>query len=88
MKTPRDYIRLITTDKSNLQHITNTGIINGSLLIGIENIMKEYAREVAREALKNAAENARTNKVGNSGSWHDAGVDRQSILDESNTPKL
>ena len=88
MKTPRDYIRLITVNKSNLQHIANTGIINGSLLIGIENIMKEYAKEVACEALKNAAENARTNKVGNSGSWYDAGVDKQSILDENNIPEL
>ncbi len=39
-------------------------------------MMKEYARQV----LDYAAEKAKTEKSGNSGSWFDASVDRQSIL--------
>lgn len=102
MKTPREYIRLITIDKSNLQHIINTGVVNGSLLIGIETIMKEYAKEVARESLKNAAENATLlierfdkEKVFSTGCIAyiaDEGdhfeVDKESILSDKNIPEI
>lgn len=43
MKTSRDYILEIITNKSNLQHIADSGKINGSLLIDIEKVMKLYA---------------------------------------------
>lgn len=43
MKTARDYILEIVTNKPNLQHIADYGKINGSLLIDIEKSMKLYA---------------------------------------------
>lgn len=54
---------------------------------GIDEVAKRYAKEVAKEALRNASENAKTIKNGNSGSWFDAGIDKQSILSETNLPK-
>ena len=64
MKTAREYIRRITVVKSNLQHIADTGAINGSLLADIDRSRREYAKEVAREALKNASDNATFNVTG------------------------
>lgn len=44
-----------------------------------ENIAKQV-KEAVTSALKEAAEKAKTKKTGNSGSWHDASVDKESIL--------
>lgn len=49
MKTPRDYIKEMTVDDLNLKHIGTTGVINGSLLISIENAMIEYAKQKVGE---------------------------------------
>lgn len=49
--------------------------------------MKRYAYEVAKEALKNAGENARIIRIGNSGSYLDAGINMKSILSETNIPQ-
>jgi len=53
MKTLDDYIESIVIDKSNLQHIAETGKINGSLLVEIKRVCIS-AQELA---LKNAAHN-------------------------------
>ncbi|WP_417444623.1 hypothetical protein [Joostella sp.] len=54
----------------------DNGYDNLKLAKDIEEIAKRYAKEV----LQCAAKNARTVKNGNSGSWYDASVDKQSIL--------
>ena len=43
MKTKRDLIKTIHVDQANFQHISQSGRINGTLLIEIERIMEEYA---------------------------------------------
>ena len=49
MKTPRDYIKEIKPNDMNLKHIAETGIINATLLIDIEQIMVEYAMQKVNE---------------------------------------
>lgn len=44
-KTPRDFIKGISVDKANLQHIAETGVINGSLLVDIEYAIRDYAAQ-------------------------------------------
>lgn len=58
---------------------------------GVTNhIIEVIAERTAREALKNAAENAKTEQGYCSDAWTPSVriVDKQSILDESNIPKL
>lgn len=45
-KNPMDLIATIKVDKANIEHIAKTGKINGSLLLEIERVMKEYAGSV------------------------------------------
>lgn len=52
---------------------------------GIEEISNNYAIEVAKQALINASENAELEEDGHSGNWC---IDKQSILSETNIPKL
>lgn len=42
MKTKRELIKSIKICKANLDHISETGRINGTLLIEIERVMEEY----------------------------------------------
>ena len=42
-KNARDLIDTIKVDKANLEHVASTGKINGTLLVEIERVMKEYA---------------------------------------------
>lgn len=42
---------------------------------------------VQKECLKRASENAKTIKSGNSGSWYDASVNKESITNENNIIK-
>lgn len=56
MKPAREYIKSLTIDKSNLQHIANTGVLNGSLLLDLEKAMKEHAREYAQYHVRRAIE--------------------------------
>lgn len=46
----------------------------------IDKIGKIYAKKVAEDVRRRCAENARTIKTGNSGSWYDASVNKDSIL--------
>lgn len=46
------FIKKIDIDKSNLEHIAKTGIINGTLLGGIRNAMRNYAEQEVQQALK------------------------------------
>lgn len=43
MKTKRDFIREITTNEANFRYCAETGVINGTLLVDIENAMQKYA---------------------------------------------
>lgn len=65
----------------------------------VNEVAKRYAKEVAREALRNASENAKAVRIAKDGSWSSISpmirtakalhyVDKQSILNESNIPKL
>lgn len=47
----RDLIRTIRLDSANLDHISKTGKINGTLLIEIERVMSEYANAQRRALL-------------------------------------
>lgn len=48
-KTIRQYISNIQVEKSNLQHIADTGKINGSLLLSIENAIRDYSQSKTHE---------------------------------------
>lgn len=57
----------------------------------IYRLINEFAINVAKEALKNASENAKTTQTHSSDGIFDVYktiVDKQSILNESNIPKL
>jgi len=47
----RKLIKTINVDKANFEHIAKTGNINGTLLIEIERVMKEYAKQESAELL-------------------------------------
>jgi hypothetical protein len=83
MKTAREFLKEIKTDKSNLDHIASTNIINGSMLIDLEKSMKAYAKEVAQQALIDASENLEPNNCYYNGSHCDLDAHRKEIL---NTP--
>lgn len=51
-------------------------------------LMKSYAKEKCQELLEIVAEKAKTKKNGNSGSWFDASVDKDSILNAVNLDKF
>lgn len=53
----RDLIKTIHIDKSNLEHIAKTGVINGTLLIEIERVFEDYAQEKRRQTLNLRLEN-------------------------------
>lgn len=59
-KTIRQYISNIQVEKSNLQHIADTGKINGSLLISIEKTMNDYSESQAQDLREQNAELLRT----------------------------
>jgi len=42
MKTKRDFIYEIKVNEANFKYCAETGIINGTLLIDIENAMQKY----------------------------------------------
>lgn len=63
--------------------IDDPDIVDGE----IDNVAKMYALEVAKESLKNASKNARTIRIGNSGSYLDAGINMKSIISETNIPE-
>lgn len=42
-KTPKYYLKLVPIIPSNLEHIADTGAINGSLLASLEKAMQAYA---------------------------------------------
>lgn len=48
----RKLIRSIQVNNANLDYIAKTGIINGSLWLEIERILKQYAQQVSREDIK------------------------------------
>lgn len=50
-------------------------------------MIDEVAKRYAAEAIQEAADRARTKKTGNSGSYYDASVDKQSILNLINELK-
>jgi len=43
--------------------------------------LEEYGKQQYNQAIRLISENAKTKKVGNSGSWLDAEVDKESILE-------
>lgn len=43
MKTKRDFINEIKVNEANFKHCAETGVINGTLLLDIENAMQKYA---------------------------------------------
>ena len=45
----RKLIKSIQVNDANLDYIAKTGIVNGSLWLEIERILKQYATEVSRE---------------------------------------
>lgn len=47
-KTKRELIASIVNNKANLEHIAQTGNINGSLLIEIEKVMQNYADQESK----------------------------------------
>lgn len=51
MKTKQELIDTIPIFESNLEHMISTGKINGSLLLGIERVMDEYAKQEVEKAL-------------------------------------
>lgn len=55
-KTIREHISNIQVEKSNLQHIAETGKINGSLLLSIEKTMNDYSRSQTQELQDQNAE--------------------------------
>lgn len=44
-KTIRELVKEIQVDASNLKHISKTGVINGSLLLSIDNVATRYASQ-------------------------------------------
>lgn len=56
-------------------------------LISADKLIDEVAKRYAAEAIQEAADRARTKKTGNSGSYYDASVDKQSILNLINELK-
>ncbi|WP_396180278.1 hypothetical protein [Flavobacterium sp.] len=62
---------LSQTDQTNLKE--------GHYFV-IKEVMKEFAELKCKELLEIVAEKAKTEKSGNSGSWYDARVDKDSIL--------
>ena len=46
--TKREIIKTIHVDRANLEHISKTGNINGTLLIELERIMNQYAEQEAK----------------------------------------
>lgn len=48
-KTIRQYISQIRVNKPNLDYISKTGKINGSLLISIEEIMRDYSQSRTKD---------------------------------------
>ena len=84
MKTAEDYIYDFWTDNIDEE----IGSENWLMLIGA---IKHYSTLVAKEALKNASESAKTTQTHSSDGIFDVYktvVDKQSILNESNIPKL
>lgn len=55
-KTIREHISNTQVEKSNLQHIAETGKINGSLLISIEKIIQDYSQYQTQELQEQNAE--------------------------------
>jgi len=45
MKTIREYVKSIKLNKANVEHCLEHGVINGSLLIDIENVLKSYGEQ-------------------------------------------
>lgn len=48
-KTIREHISNLQVEKSNLEHIASTGQINGSLLLSIENAIRDYSQSKTQE---------------------------------------
>lgn len=51
-KTIRQYISQIYVNKPNLDYISKTGEINGSLLISIEKAMQDYSQSQTQELVE------------------------------------
>lgn len=66
----------------------NTGHAHGLMDAMVIKSMKEFALEVAKEALKNAANKARLSATRQELSAFQGTIDKESILSETNTPKL
>jgi hypothetical protein len=52
MKTSRQYIQEIKVNSANAEYIATTGIINGSLLVDLENAFESYAKDKVNQALR------------------------------------
>ena len=53
-----DLIKTIHIDKANLDYISETGVINGTLLAEIKRVMREYANVVSDSEQKELLEKA------------------------------
>jgi hypothetical protein len=53
----KELIKTICVDKANFQHIGNTGIINGTLLLEIKRVMTEYTQQILTHKYNLSKEN-------------------------------
>ena len=53
----RDLIKTIHVDKANFEHIAQTGVINGTLLLEIERVLHENSQELKRHKINLFKEN-------------------------------
>ena len=81
MKTYTEYLDEVSKEKNHLTfHHVCTHCGTFMIHSVAEESAKRYATEAVKEALEKASENAKTMKSGNSGSWYDASIDKQSII--------
>lgn len=57
MKTAREYISELRLNKANVDHCVQYNTINGTLLIDLESMLKDYAKQCVEQSLKDAAYN-------------------------------
>lgn len=83
MRTAQEYLR----EKGLKNPSIDSGISGGGSAprVRVSDAMKDYAKEVAKQALANASESALIKYNEHFGTRT---IDKQSILNESNIPKL
>ncbi|KIO75591.1 hypothetical protein TH53_19835 [Pedobacter lusitanus] len=77
MKTAIEYAKSLKLNRDNVEHILSSNSINGTLLVDLTAMLRQYGRQCAERALKDASEKLRQT----SGQWNaDFNSQRISIL--------